>query len=178
MCPTVKVRANVTPSGVEFLDEGARLKRRIQSFIEDVKTEDDVQREKIKMARNLDLHQRKWRDRGPDGQAYRKTCGEKGWTYSAMRRLCHDWCPIGPGSHEPSEPSMFLTAEELARNEEEKRLARERAKEEGAARKAARFGTVEEYLEFHSQQKQDWRRGPLNLPEPEEKGKGKGTPNC
>ena len=57
---------------------GARLKRRIQSFIEDVKTEDDVQREKIKMARNLDLHQRKWRATGPDGREYRKTCGEKG----------------------------------------------------------------------------------------------------
>ena len=59
VCPRVKARDNVTPFGVEFLDEGERLKRRIQSFIEDVKTEDDVQREKIKMARNLDLHQRK-----------------------------------------------------------------------------------------------------------------------
>ena len=167
MCPRVKARDNVTPSGVEFLDEGARLKRRIQSFIEDVKTEDDVQREKIKMARNLDLHQRKWRDQGPDGHEYRKSCGEKGWPYGAMRRLCHNWSPIGPGSHEPSEPSMFLTPEELARNEEEKRLARERAKEEGAARKAARFSTVEEYLEYHSGQKSEWRRGPLNLPEVE-----------
>ena len=174
MCPKVRVRENFTPSGVEFLDEGARLKRRIQSFIEDVKTEDDVQREKMKMARNLELHQRRWRDEGPDGREYRMACGEKGWTYGAMRRLCHDWTPIGPGSHEPADASVFLTPEELARNEEEKRLARERAKEAGAARKAARWGTVEEYLDFHARQKEEWRRGPLNFPEGDEPGKGSG----
>ena len=139
----MRQRDDVTTSGVQFLDEGARLKRRIQSFIEDVKTEDDVLRKKLKMQRNLELHQRRWKDTGPDGQEYRRVCGEKGWTFGAMRRLCHSWCPVGPGSHEPADPKVFLTADELTRNEEEKRLARERAKEEGAARKAARFETVE-----------------------------------
>ena len=35
---------------------------------------------------------------------------------------------------------------------------------------------MEEYLDFHTQQKREWRRAPLNFPdeEEEEKGKGKG----
>ena len=71
-------------SGVEFLDEGARMKLRIQSFLE-AKTEDYVQHEKAKFQRNLEAHHRKWSEEGPDGRQYREVCGEKGWTYDAMR---------------------------------------------------------------------------------------------
>ena len=91
-------RYNVTASGIEVLEEGAQLKRRVQSFLE-AKTEDDVLREKMKLQRNLELHQRRWSDKGSDGQEYRKVCGEKGWTFGAMRRLCQEWRPVGPDSH-------------------------------------------------------------------------------
>ena len=55
ICPKTRTRDNVTATGVEFLDEGVRLKRRIQSFLE-AKTDDDVARERLKLQRNLEIH--------------------------------------------------------------------------------------------------------------------------
>ena len=69
---------------------------------------------------------------------YREECGAKGWTFDELRKTCHAWKPISPWVQRPTDPSLFLTEEELRINEEEKRDAREKTKTEAAERRARR----------------------------------------
>ena len=142
------------------------MKAQIEEF-KDVKTEEEVREEKEKMKLRLAEHQRRWSEQTYAGERYRDECGQKGWTFDELRKTCHPWKPIAHWVQRPTDPSKFLTEEELRINEEEKKAAREQIKADAAERRAEKYQTVDEYRELHGAKVREWRRAPLNLPERE-----------
>ena len=66
----LRPQENVTSTGIDLLEEGARMKARIQEFKED-KTEEEVREEKEKLRLRLLEHQRKWSAQDYEGEKYR-----------------------------------------------------------------------------------------------------------
>ena len=92
----MRPRQGVTTKGVDFfLDEGARMKARIEEF-EQVKTAAEKVEEQRKFIQRLAEHQRKWSDDSYRGELYREEGGAKGWTFDELRKTCHAWKSISP----------------------------------------------------------------------------------
>ena len=90
----MRPRVGVTTTGVGFLDEGARVKARIEEF-KDVKANAEEAEEQRKFLLRLAEHQRKWSDESYRGELYREECGGKGWTFDELVRHAT------PGSRSP-----------------------------------------------------------------------------
>ena len=119
VCAKLRPRENVTSTGIDFLEEGARMKSRIEEFKE-YKTEAEIREEKEKMRLRLFEHQRKWSAQDRDGERYREKYGDWGWTFNEMRKVCHAWKPRAHWEQEPPDKSLFLTEAERVEYEEEK----------------------------------------------------------